>query len=113
MEATLEEKRKEVSGPKKPWPASIGRPHSAAPRQDHAAMETSQPPPLHPPPAVMPAAGGQRETVTNQPAASAASAEAINASTEGQSKQPRKETTDEPTADMDADTPLELEVDGT
>jgi hypothetical protein len=114
MEATLEEKRREVSGPKKPWPASIGSPHSAGPRQDHAAMETSQPPPLHPPPAaVIPAAGEQRETVTSQVAASAASAEATTTLPEGQSQQPRKETTHEPMADMGADTPLELEVDGT
>ena len=116
MEATLEEKRKEVTGPKAPWPASTGGPRSAALRQEHAAMETSQPPlppPLPLPPAAMPAAGKQGDTVTNQPMASSASAEATATSPEDRSQQPRKDATDEPTADMDADTPLELEVDGT
>ena len=61
----------------------------------------------------MPAAGGPGGTVTNhQPAASAASAEATATSPQEHPQQPRKDTTDEPMADMGADTPLELEVDG-
>lgn len=108
MQGTLDEKRKGVISPRTSR-TSIGKSGSADLRDDHSTTHKSPPP--SPPPAVGMAAGGHGNAVTDQPIAGAGSAEPNVLSPPTQ--QPLKDATELDAADMDADTPLELEVDGT
>ena len=112
MEGTLEEKRKEVVKPTTLNPTSTSRLCSASLRHERGDHSTVSKSGLPLPPAALVTADGQGGAGTDQMAAGAAASAPRAELPQATSQQLREEKVQAETAEMDADTPLDLEVDG-